>query len=358
MRRKPKGLGITVPCRFGQHDELAKQTELSYRVTDTTFRHDKGLVISEKGSHMQQPGDKASLMPGDDLEEEPENDFLVKGLKELSLGEIVGRGQSSYVQKALHNPSKTEVVVKVLNIYEQAKRHQVIKELTTLFNNQSEYLVGFKGAFFDSCAGNIMVALELMEFGSLHDIQIAVKKIPEPVLGKITIEVLKGLDYLHSHKRVHRDIKPHNICVNKRGKAKLTDFGLTTELKTSFADCKTMCGTYSYMSPERITSDRYNAKCDVWGLGITLYECASGRFPYPQSGVYIDLIQRIVNEPVPQLKDVKFSPQMLDFLERCLDKDQDKRMSVEQLLKHPWIRAMENTDFDLAKWLNRKLKEI
>jgi len=198
--------------------------------------------------------------------------------------------------------------------------------------------------------------LEYMSLGSLADVTKRIGgKIPEVALGKIAVQLLKGLQYLHNIHRVHRDIKPANIVLDLEGNVKLTDFGLTAELKSSLANCQTMCGTYSYMSPERISNNEYDYKCDIWALGITLHECAAGCYPYPQSTIYLELIQRIVQDPVPRLKGASsFSPKFLDFLECCLKKDPAERASVEQLIAHPWVKEIEDTEFDLAAWLKRK----
>eukprot|EP00497_Spongosphaera_streptacantha_P001033 TRINITY_DN1695_c0_g1_i1.p1 TRINITY_DN1695_c0_g1~~TRINITY_DN1695_c0_g1_i1.p1 ORF type:complete len:254 (+),score=41.87 TRINITY_DN1695_c0_g1_i1:325-1086(+) len=224
-------------------------------------------------------------------------------------------------------------------------------------DNPVSGIIEFHGALFDAELGNIVQCLEYMDCGSLFDVKTKIGPLPEHVLGKIFVQVVNGLCHMHKARRVHRDIKPHNIVVNTKGEAKLTDFGLTTELKSSLADCKTMCGTYSYMSPERITHERYDFKCDIWGIGISLYECAAGQFPYNvQNGVYLDLIDRIVNDPVPQMKNgASFSAEFLDFVSVCMEKDQEKRPSAEDLRDHPWIRNASQIEFDLGKWLKRKL---
>ena len=144
--------------------------------------------------------------------------------------------------------------------------------------------------------GAVYICLEYCECGSLEDImkKLPNHQIPEFVLKLITKDILNGLIHLHSNEsKLHRDLKPANICINKNGRAKLSDFGISRELKDSFAQCRTVVGTVTYMSPERIRAENYGTKSDIWSVGITLFECAIGKFPYPIKKVYLDLIQDI-----------------------------------------------------------------
>ena len=98
----------------------------------------------------------------------------------------------------------------------------------------------------------VNIALEFMDGGSLAHILKQVGQIQEPIIGLITVQILRGLAYLHKKKVVHRDIKPANILLNKNGVVKLADFGVSGQTENSM-DCLTSwVGTMSYMSPERL----------------------------------------------------------------------------------------------------------
>eukprot|EP00483_Globobulimina_turgida_P012491 UN12514 len=167
------------------------------------------------------------------------------------------------------------------------------------------------------------------------------------------INILDGLDVLHTEKKqIHRDLKPSNLCLNARGEAKVTDFGISRELKDSLGKCRSYVGTYTYMSPERIRAEAYSFKSDIWALGISIMECAIGRFPYPETSYYLEMIQYIATEPPPQLpKDMKFSNQFKDFLYQCINKDPSKRPTAKQLKQHEWIKMNLQSDFDTKKWI-------
>ncbi|KAJ2962383.1 hypothetical protein NQZ79_g2570 [Umbelopsis isabellina] len=131
------------------------------------------------------------------------------------------------------------------------------------------------------------------------------------------------------------DVKPSNILVNSMGQIKICDFGVSGPLIDSIAD--TFVGTSYYMSPERILGSPYSVKSDVWSFGMTLLELAIGRFPLAsedgQSLAVFELLQRIVNEPMPTLsKDKHYSPELKEIISMCLLKDMELRPTPADLM--------------------------
>jgi mitogen-activated protein kinase kinase 5 len=170
--------------------------------------------------------------------------------------------------------------------------------------------------------------------------------IPEQVLGRIAVGVVRGLSYLSSLKIMHRDIKPSNILVNTHGAVKLCDFGVSVQLLTSMA--KTFIGSNAYMAPERIMGEEYGLHSDIWSLGISIFELAIGRFPYLNDGTRantmlpIELLQCIVNEKPPQLPPQSFSAPFVEFIGLCMQKAPKSRPGIEGLLRHPFILMNED----------------
>jgi mitogen-activated protein kinase kinase len=175
---------------------------------------------------------------------------------------------------------------------------------------------------------------------SLYDI-IKLGPIRVDVVGKFSLAILTGLDYLYvNHRIMHRDIQPSNVIINSRGHIKLFNFGVSSELMNSIAD--TFVGSVGYMAPERIQQAPYTIKSDIWAVGLTIIEAATSCFPffaqdsnnqkhYPLST--LDLLQHIVYEPAPKLPQSDAFPTVLhQFVEKCLMKDPEDRPRPGDLL--------------------------
>lgn len=270
---------------------------------------------------------------------------------------MLGQGASGLVQKAFW-PAKAEfVAVKKISVLEREKRHQLMNDIKALCNTPDvPGLIRFYGAYHCADKGQIAVALEYMDGGSLADVLERVGKIPERVLACITKQVLLGLAYLHANHTVHRDIKPANILMSVRGEPKVSDFGISAFVDNTVAQCHTFLGTVTYMSPERINGQPYSFPADIWSLGLTLLECVTGRYPYDASGGTIELMIQILEEDCPFFRSTEkgnpeISPDLMDLVSRCLNKDPMKRPTAEELLRHPWVASLESEAVDLRRFM-------
>uniref|UniRef100_A0A673AK80 Dual specificity mitogen-activated protein kinase kinase 2 n=1 Tax=Sphaeramia orbicularis TaxID=375764 RepID=A0A673AK80_9TELE len=191
----------------------------------------------------------------------------------------LGAGNGGVVNKECHRPSGIIMARKLIHLeIKPAIRNQIIRELQVLHECNSPYIVGFYGAFYSD--GEISICMEHMDGGSLDQVLREAKRIPEEILGKVSIAVLRGLAYLREkHQIMHRDVKPSNILVNSRGEIKLCDFGVSGQLIDSMAN--SFVGTRSYMSPERLQGTHYSVQSDVWSMGLSLVELSIGRYPIP-----------------------------------------------------------------------------
>ncbi|XP_007606082.4 dual specificity mitogen-activated protein kinase kinase 1 [Cricetulus griseus] len=148
----------------------------------------------------------------------------------------LGAGNGGVVFKVSHKPSGLVMARKLIHLeIKPAIRNQIIRELQVLHECNSPYIVGFYGAFYSD--GEISICMEHMDGGSLDQVLKKAGRIPEQILGKVSIAVIKGLTYLREkHKIMHRDVKPSNLLVNSRGEIRLCDFGVSGQLIDSMAN--------------------------------------------------------------------------------------------------------------------------
>jgi serine/threonine protein kinase len=271
---------------------------------------------------------------------------------------VLGKGAGGIVYKAVHVPSLRIVAIKKIAVFDQDKRHQMVRELKALYKNlvpiagagsstargsiregPCPYIVAFHDAFITPSEGNISIVLEYMDGGSLQDIVDTGGCGLESVLANISYRFLLGIDFIHAHHQLHRDIKPSNLLINHHGAVKISDFGIVREMDGTQAKASTFVGTLTYMSPERISGEEYSYASDVWSFGLSLFTVALGRYPLQTEGGYWGLLHSLRDEPSPSLPEDEFSTVFRDFIDQCLKKDPKERPSASQLLEHPFLEG-------------------
>ncbi|HXJ70531.1 MAG TPA: protein kinase, partial [Verrucomicrobiae bacterium] len=174
--------------------------------------------------------------------------------------------------------------------------------------------------------------------------------LPEARARAIALEVSEALEAAHEHGVVHRDLKPGNIILNPRGRAKVLDFGLARFQGSSTATMSTLktadpverfAGTMPYMAPEQIRGERTDARTDVWALGVIMHEMCAGARPFAGTD-YSQLLYRIVHEAAPALRTLRpgVSPAYAAIVARCLEKDPARRFADAASLR----RALRGDD--------------
>uniref|UniRef100_A0A8D9AN96 mitogen-activated protein kinase kinase n=1 Tax=Cacopsylla melanoneura TaxID=428564 RepID=A0A8D9AN96_9HEMI len=276
----------------------------------------------------------------------------------------LGRGAYGIVEKMRHVATGTLMAVKriAFTVNTQETKRLLMDLDISMRSSDCAHTVQFYGAMFRE--GDVWICMEVMDT-SLDKFYTKVYKnnrsIPENILSAITSAVLNALHYLHSKLQViHRDVKPSNILLDRRGAIKLCDFGISGQLVDSIAKTRD-AGCRPYMAPERIDPQRargYDVRSDVWSLGITLVEVATGKFPYPRWNSVFEQLCQVVQGPPPQLSNSSnavFSPEFIGFVNTCLIKEEKDRPKYGALLQHEFIVNSDEEDVDIGKYMSEMI---
>ncbi|NWI67000.1 STK4 kinase, partial [Todus mexicanus] len=205
----------------------------------------------------------------DSLTKQPEEVFDVL--------EKLGEGSYGSVFKAIHKETGQVVAIKQVPV--ESDLQEIIKEISIMQQCDSPHVVKYYGSYFKNT--DLWIVMEYCGAGSVSDIiRLRNKTLTEEEIATIVQSTLKGLEYLHFMRKIHRDIKAGNILLNTEGHAKLADFGVAGQLTDTMAKRNTVIGTPFWMAPEVIQEIGYNCVADIWSLGITAIEMAEGKPPY------------------------------------------------------------------------------
>ncbi|EGG25249.1 putative protein serine/threonine kinase [Cavenderia fasciculata] len=272
--------------------------------------------------------------------------------------EAVGEGTEGLVWKAKCLPYETFVAVKIVDLEKATQEcvEDVIREAKVMNGNNHPNLVQYHTSFLHE--SSLWIVMEYLGAGSLADI--IKDKFPNGLPEVLAVSVLKsslrGLQYLHSHHRIHRDFKSDNILIGNKGEIELADFGVTAVLeKNQWNHRKTIVGTPCWMAPEIITEKGYNEFVDIWSFGITAIELIRGKPPnceLPPNKVFMNLLFY----PSPSLhEEVEkgiVSQNYKDMVDMCLQKDPTKRPSATKLLDKKVFKIAKKPDYIVHHLIN------
>lgn len=247
-----------------------------------------------------------------------------------------------FQQKARCHSNNRLAAIKIIKLKQQEGLDLIEREILMMRDCVHPNIVAFYGSYIRR--DKLWICMEYCGGGSLQDMYYATGPLPERSISYVSREVLRGLHYLHSTGKMHRDVKGANILLSEAGDVKLADFGISAQI-TSTMNCKrnTFIGTPYWMAPEVAAVERkggYNQSCDIWSVGITAIELAELQPPmydiHPMRALFI-MTKSSFKPPTLKAKD-NWSASFHDFVKMALTKNPKKRPSAERLLMHSFVR--------------------
>ncbi|XP_058014049.1 serine/threonine-protein kinase TAO3 isoform X4 [Ahaetulla prasina] len=250
----------------------------------------------------------------------------------------IGHGSFGAVYFATNARTNEVVAIKKMSYsgkQTNEKWQDIIKEVRFLQQLKHPNTIEYKGCYLKE-----HTAWLVMEYclGSASDLlEVHKKPLQEVEIAAITDGALQGLAYLHSHYKIHRDIKAGNILLTEPGQVKLADFGSASIASPA----NSFVGTPYWMAPEVILAmddGQYDGKVDVWSLGITCIELAERKPPLFNMNA-MSALYHIAQNDSPTLQSNEWTDSFRRFVDYCLQKIPQERPSSSELLRHEFVRC-------------------
>lgn len=223
---------------------------------------------------------------------------------------------------------------------------QLEREVHLLSRLQHPNIVRYVGIARDDDA--LYIFLEYVPGGSIASLLDRFGAFEESVAAVYASQIAVGLDYLHSQRTVHRDVKGANILVEKSGRIKLADFGMAKQIVEQMATAApgrggdAMAGSAFWMAPEVVKQQTHGAPADVWSVGCVVIEMLTGVPPWSDCGGQVQAIFKIGGTGELPTMPEWISDDARDLVSSCLRRDPDERPSAADLLAHPFVAAAAN----------------
>lgn len=260
--------------------------------------------------------------------------MIGRTLGHYRIEKLLGTGGMGEVYRARDTRLDRTVAVKLLGenlLTDPVARARLVHEARTASSLNHPHIC----TIYDvgEAEGQAYIAMEYVEGRSLSDLAKG-KGLPAQVVIGYGAQVADALTHAHEHGVIHRDLKSSNVLVTSESRAKVLDFGLAKRLKSpelsestvsqlSITDEEGIAGTLHYMAPEVLRGDPADARSDVWGLGVLLYEATTGRRPF-EGRTAFELTSAILRDPPAPLPS-NTPAGLRIIIHRCLEKHPGKR---------------------------------
>ncbi|KDO31372.1 CAMKK/META protein kinase [Saprolegnia parasitica CBS 223.65] len=287
-----------------------------------------------------------------------------KQLNQYILYDVIGKGAYGKVRKAFWPEKNRYFAVKIIHKKVQTRSRKMMlrgpraprsdgldhirKEFAIWKKLHHPNIVRLREVIDAPEAEKIYLVSELIEGKSIIDGEARCTPLREDVARDCFCQLIEGLDFLHFHKIIHRDIKPGNLLYSADGVVKITDFGQSQVIEDEDDCFRQTVGTGPFLAPEMLTGDEYKGlPIDVWACGVTLYLFIYGHLPFEAETPQL-LYDKIKNDPIvfaSHVHGARVNPDLIDLLRGILNKDPAERLTTQDIRTHPWLASSFQTKY-------------
>ncbi|XP_049429330.1 death-associated protein kinase 2 isoform X1 [Epinephelus fuscoguttatus] len=272
------------------------------------------------------------------------------------IGEELGSGQFAIVKRCIEKSTGVEYAAKFIKKRQSrasrrgVRREEIEREVDILQQLQHNNIVSLHDVYENRT--DVVLILELVSGGELFDFLAQKESLSEEEATRFIKQILDGVQYLHSKRIAHFDLKPENIMLLDRNvplpRIKLIDFGLAHKIEAG-ADFKNIFGTPEFVAPEIVNYEQLGLEADMWSIGVITYILLSGASPFLG-----DTKQETLGNI--SAMDYDFDEELFSntselaksFIRQLLVKDTRKRMTIQDALNHHWIKSCGHMEEDSA----------
>lgn len=271
----------------------------------------------------------------------------------------LGEGAYGSVYLAIDKKTGEQVALKKVKLQKMSKaeREKAHYEVELLSSLKHPNIVAYKDSW--TVDNYLFIAMEYVDGGDLNDkiLRQNDKPFTLQAILDIFVQITLALQYIHGKNVLHRDLKPQNIFLTKNNVVKLGDFGVAKVMENSFDFAHTLIGTPYYLAPEVWSGEAYNAKADMYSLGVMLYEMCCLRKPYLGNNT-AQLYSALLKGEYPPVPST-YPVELCRLVDGMLSPKPMERPSASQILKIPFIKnAMDSLATKREEIITTKQKRL
>lgn len=260
-------------------------------------------------------------------------------------GALIGEGTFGKVYKGMNERTGELLAVKQLSIMDGSEEdvRGLQKEISVMWHLDHDNIVRYLGTARSE--RYLFIVLEYVPGGSIANMLQQFGSFEEKLTRRFTMQILRGVEYLHAKGIIHRDIKGGNVLVSNEGVAKLADFGCSrqvTQMCTASMEesLQAIRGSVPWMAPEMIKQTGQTFTSDIWSVGATVIEMGTGKPPWPEFRNNLAALFHVATSTTPPTPPAHFSDKCKTFLKRCFCMDPKERPAASTLASDPFIAVV------------------